>query len=262
MTAPSPPPTLPAVVARLLAACADEEGPQAELTRAVEGDPGIAGRLLRLANSAYYGLPRQVATVDRAVVLLGRATVQAVALAATVLQAWGGRAVPPEAEGLWVHAYLCGLGCRHLGQRLPASAWRSPADALFLTGLLHDIGQLLFLAREPEAYVEALGSGTDGALRAWEAERFGADHAEVGGETLEAWQLPPRLAEVVRRHHAGGLRAELRADWEVLRAVDDLLAGGAPEVAAPALPEGLRDDLGRYLEGAREQARAFYEAVA
>jgi HD-like signal output (HDOD) protein len=235
----------------------------AELVHTVEADPGIASRLLRLANSAYYGMHRRVHTLSAATVVLGRTTVQAVALGATLLDLWGDRPPPGPAEGLWIHAYLCGKGCRRLALRLPSSAGRAEPEALFLTGLLHDLGKILFLVREPQAYVEALERSADRpSLRAWEREHFGADHAHAGAETLEAWALPARLVEVVRHHHSGGLRAELRPDWHVLRATDDVLGGTLPDPREGGPPEGLLADLAAYLETARAEAQAFYEAIA
>ncbi|MBI5014245.1 MAG: HDOD domain-containing protein [Deltaproteobacteria bacterium] len=263
MRGPAAPPSLPAAVARLLSVCARDEYSLAELVSTVEGDPGIASRLLRLANSAYYGLHRQVGDLERAALVLGRTTVQAVALGATLLELWRDRPLPARAEDLWVHAYLCGMGCRHLARRLPSSPWRSEAEALFLAGLLHDLGKLLFLAREPEPYLEALEQLADRpSLRTWERDHFGADHAEAGAEALEAWSLPAHVIEVVRHHHAGGLRAELRPDWEVLRAVDDLLIGEPRDEDEEAPPEGLMVDLATHLESARAEAQAFYQAIA
>lgn len=262
MTGPQAPPSLPATVARLLASCAQEESSLSDLVRTVEADPGIASRLLRLANSAYYGLHRRVDALPRAAFVLGRTTVQAVALGATLLELWKDRPVPREAEGLWVHAYLCGLGCRYTALRLPSSPWRSEPEALFLMGLLHDLGKLLFLAREPEPYLDALEREADRpSLIAWERDHFGADHADAGAEALEAWALPAHLTEVVRHHHGSGLRAELRSDWEVLRAVDDLLAGAPAVGREGGLPEGLLADLSTHLEAARGEAQAFYEAI-
>jgi HD-like signal output (HDOD) protein len=257
------PPSLPVVVARLVGLCSQDSYAVGELVQLLETDPPLASRLLRLSNSAYYGFRREVDSISRAVLVLGRVTVQAVALASAVLEPWRGKAVPAVVGELWTHAYLCGLGCRHLGRRLAASPWRSSPDVLFLTGLLHDLGKLLFLVREPEAYAEALERGGSRAeMLEWERERFGVDHAEAGGDALDRWALPERMAAVVRHHHSGGLRVELRPDWEVLRATDDLLGGLSQEPDGGEVPQELRADLGAYLAGARAEAKAFYEAIA
>ena len=256
-------PTLPAVASRILALFGEDGYSTAELVRILEGDPATVSRLLRLANSAYYGFERQVSSVERAVLMVGEVTVQAISLAATLLEAWKGRTLPRQAEDIWVHGYLCGLGCRYLAERLPATAWRSRGDALFLTGLLHDLGKLLYLAHAPQGYVEDLEAAASREdLLARERERFGRNHAELGGDALEEWRFPPRMAAAVRFHHAGGLRAELRPDWEVLTTVDDLLRGLPPAPSESDIPAQLLTDLCDFLDKCRDEAQAFYRAVA
>jgi HD-like signal output (HDOD) protein len=257
-----PLPTLPAVVARLLALYATEEHQAEDVAAALETDPALAGRVLRLANSAYYGFVGRVDTVQRAVVLLGKVTVQAVALAASLLRAWRGRALPPAVEEIWVHSYLCGVGCRYLGRLLPRSAVRISPDALFLGGLLHDVGKLLFLTEDPGGYAEDLEAAeSDAALRLREVERFGRDHEEAGAELLEAWNLPSWLSAVVRYGNDGDLRAEFRAPQEVL-AASHAAVRGEPSAHHRLITPDLAAALAERLEAARPEAEEFYRAIA
>ncbi|MBI5441181.1 MAG: HDOD domain-containing protein [Deltaproteobacteria bacterium] len=255
-------PTLPGVASRLLHAYGSDDVRIPDLVHALEGDPGISSRLLRLANSPYYGFPRKIATLERAVWLLGRATVAAVALATTIFRQIGG-AVAPEAEALWTGAYRSALGCRYLARKLPASPWRSSPDSLFLTGLLHDVGMILFLAREPELYLDLLRASRS-VPEVVEAERaaFGQDHAALTGEAMEIWNFPVGMVSVCRHHHGGGLRTELLPDWEILAAVDCALSGEHPVQPLPTLSEGLLEDLERYLESVRAEAEGFFRALS
>jgi HD-like signal output (HDOD) protein len=203
-----------------------------------------------------------VASLERAVWLLGGATVAAVALGTAIVRHWGDR-LPPEAQTLWRDAYRAALGCRYLGRRLPASRWRSPPEALFVAGLLHDVGMILHLAREPELYLRLLRSApTAPELLEAEREHLGQDHASLGADALDCWEFPVAMAAVCRHHHTGGLRAELLADWEVVRAVDVALAGGEAGDSLGDVSEGLLGDLARYLDEARSEADAFFRAVA
>ncbi|MBE0617443.1 MAG: HDOD domain-containing protein [Proteobacteria bacterium] len=255
-------PTLPVVVARLLALYAAEDYTADQLVAVLETDPTLSGRILRLANSAYYGFVGRVDTLQRSVVLLGEVTVQAVALGATLLRAWRGSRVPAAVEDVWVHSYLCGTGCRHVARLLPARVMRVDPDALFLAGLLHDVGKILFLAEDAEGYgqdLEAAASSAD--LRERENQRFGRDHADAGGELLAAWNLPAWLGAMVRYHHSGELRAELLAAGEVLAAAH-AAARGEQVPAGDVVGRDLGDGLAERLERARPEAEGFYRAIS
>ncbi|MHB8767155.1 MAG: HDOD domain-containing protein [Deferrisomatales bacterium] len=255
-------PTLPAVAARVVALYASGDYTLEQVTRTLEADPPIAGRVLRLANSAYYGLPGKVQTLRRAAVLLGAVTVQAVALGASLFGHWRGRPVPAAVETVWIHAYLTGLAARGLARRLPRDPHRSEPDALFLAGLLHDVGKIWFLSQDPEGYAQALADHPASAgLQGVERERFGWDHAEAGGELLAAWGLPPRLTALVRYHHGPALRAELAADAEALAAANAAAAAREAPVGS-GLPPDLVADLAAETERARPEAEAFYHAIS
>lgn len=253
--------TLPTVVTRLLSLYSSEDYTVDEVARIAESDPPVSARLLRLSNSAYYGFSGKVGTVHRAVALLGGVTVQAVALAATVLNSWSNRGPPEEVEALWLHSYLCAVACRHAARRLPPHEHRSPSDALFLVGLLHEVGKFLFLNREPVQYAELLRSAENASeLRAGERERYGQDHAEAGGLLLEGWNLPPTLCAAVRYHYEGALRAEYRPDWEVLRAAHGAASEEEPPAVGSVSPD-LFTDLRDLVDRSRPEAEAFYRAV-
>jgi HD-like signal output (HDOD) protein len=258
----APLPSLNITVSRLLALYAREDHTPEAIVRLLEMDPAIAGRVLRLANSAYYGFGTRVNTLRRAVLLLGGVTVQAVALGANLLVAWGRERAPAEVAAVWIDSYLCAKGCRHLGLRLPPHSHRSPPDALFLTGLLHHIGKIWFLSINPLEYATALDENPSPAeLARREEELFGWDHAQAGGALLEAWQIPEPIVAAVRHQHGDRLRAELRLDWCVLAAATAICQGApvAPELEIPAT---LVDDVTDQLKRDRGEAEAFYQAIA
>ncbi|GAB6063273.1 HDOD domain-containing protein [Deferrisoma palaeochoriense] len=248
-------PTLPAVAARIVALFASPEFEIADVVGTLEHDPPVSARVLRLANSAYYGFPGRVDRLDRAVVLLGATTVQALALATAVMDLWKD---PPPASvrALWVHSYLAAEGCRFLGRRHPVTGFEP--DALFVAGLVHDLGKFWFLSEAAEAYASELAERSGPELRAAEEERFGEDHAAAGRALLEAWNFPPGTAALAGFHHGPALRAELRPAQSVVAAANRA-AGGSPEPSD--LPPALEEDLARHLDARRGAAEAFVEAL-
>ncbi len=257
-----PLPTLPVVVVRLLAVYAAEDYAVGDVVRVLETDPALSGRIMRLANSAYYGFRSRIDTVAHAAVLLGEATVQAVALGSSLLRTWRGRPLPPAVEDVWLHSYLAGFGCRELALRLPPGTLPADPDAIFLAGLLHDVGKILFLSQDEAGYAADLTeAGSSAELRGRELRRFGTDHAEAGAELLGAWHLPPWLCAVVGSHHEGELRSEFEPVREVLAAAH-AACRGEPAAGTRLVPAALADDLLDRLAEARPEAEAFYRAIS
>jgi HD-like signal output (HDOD) protein len=164
-------------------------------------DPDLVVRVLRMANSAMYGLSRRVETIAQAVALLGTRQVCDLALACSVVERFQG--VPAhllDMGAFWRHAIATAIACRSIAAR------RGDAnpERMFAIGLLHDVGRLVFALRMPEAMADCLARTRDGALTTGEAERavFGFDHARMGEVLLETWRLPPTMARTVGNHHA------------------------------------------------------------
>lgn len=194
----------------------------AALTALIGQDPALAARLLRIANSPFYGFPSGIHTLARAVTVIGRRGLRNLILAASASDLFGRLgAAMPDRDAFWRHSLCCGLTARLLGLRCGISE----AEALFAAGLLHDIGKLVILDKLPE-----MGRQTQQRAHAGEAPLYllenaviGFDHADVGGELLRQWRLPEDLWLAVRDHHAPN-----RSDRSTLGAaiihVADLLA--------------------------------------
>ena len=155
----------------------------------------------RLPNSAFFGQRRRVATVPRAVILLGFSTVRTLTLSVQVWDALGSGVARPRLEVLWTHAVACAVAAKALVARLRAG----DPDETFTAGLLHDVGRLVLAMRFRDEYWKVVGGVAETeSIDALEREAFGVDHAEVGAWMLEAWALPPRIVEGVRLHHEPG----------------------------------------------------------
>jgi len=202
-------PSLPSVAQQALAMMADPSTEPEELERVLSRDPGLALRVLRLANSAYYRRAREVKTLSGAIVLLGFKTVHTLVLGSAVhrLLSRAGRV----AEPLWLHCYGVGLACREWARRVRRTVRFDPEEA-FLAGLFHDVGKGVIAVRFPGLYDRHVD--TEG-----EREALGFDHAELGGLLLERWEIPGSIGEAVTGHHEAsprGLGLLVKgADWLV-----------------------------------------------
>jgi putative nucleotidyltransferase with HDIG domain len=189
-------PTIPAVLTRILQLVEADGSHGRDLIEVIERDQVLTGKILRLANSAFFGQSRRVATIPRAVVLLGFSTVRNLALSVKVWDAMSAGIPRGRVEELWAHSVATAIVTKNLTARLRAG----DPDEAFTAGLMHDVGRLVLAMKFRDAYWTVVGD-REPVERA-EANAFGVDHAEVGGWMLEAWSLPPGIVEAVRLHHA------------------------------------------------------------
>jgi putative nucleotidyltransferase with HDIG domain len=191
-------PTIPAVLARILQLSDNVDASGKELIAVIEKDQALTGKMLRLANSAFFGQSRAVATIPRAVILLGFSTVRNLALGVKVWDAFGSGVSKPVLEELWGHSVEVAMIAKELAARLHGG----DPDEAFTAGLLHDVGRLVLALRFKDDYWKAVGGVAESdVVDEREREAFGVDHAEVGGWMLEAWALPAAIVEGVRTHH-------------------------------------------------------------
>jgi len=171
-----------------------------DIGKVIQQDPALTARLLKIANSALYGFGGRIDTVSRAVALLGGKEIRDLVLATSALKAFNVKPGLESVEVLWSHNIYCAIAARVLAK----NCRKGQAESMFISGLLHDIGRLLFLSQLPEleasARSRASGRGEVGLCQA-EREVIGFDHAELGGELVRTWNLPFSLEECVRFHH-------------------------------------------------------------
>lgn len=196
--------TLPDVFIRINQLVEDPDSSIADIAKVVSQDPSFTVRLLRVANSPFYGFSSTIDTVSKAVSVIGTGQIRNLALATAVARSFAG--LPNDLvsmENFWHHSLYCALVARILAKRVKAR--RCDADAVFTAGLLHDIGELVIFNRLPEQAKEALLMVLDSAdeFPVYQAERqaIGFDHADVGGELARQWHLPPMLEECIACHH-------------------------------------------------------------
>jgi putative nucleotidyltransferase with HDIG domain len=190
-------PVQPGAAMRLLWMLEDPRTSAADLGRLIESDPALSTQVIRLANTAFYGLSGKVSSAWRAVTVLGLATVRALATTAAFdLFSEKGRSVPDE---FWTHSVTTAAAASSLARRVGVQA-----NDAFSAGLLHDIGSALVFRRAPRRYdsvVERLADDPSLLLVDVEREEFGVTHAEVGAAALATMKFPAELTEAIRAHH-------------------------------------------------------------
>jgi HD-like signal output (HDOD) protein/ActR/RegA family two-component response regulator len=192
-------PCAPALYGELVALLGRDSASMADVAHVVERDIAVTAKLLQLANSAFFGLPRAVTRVEEAVTYLGLGTIKAIVLAAESLAAFRPARVIPHfsVEELERHgAVTAGLA----RQMLPRGPVQDEACA---AGMLHDIGWLVFAAQAPDHLAELVASAhREGRpVHELEHERGGTTHAEVGAHLLDLWGLPDTIVAAVAHHH-------------------------------------------------------------
>lgn len=194
--------TLPDVFVRINQLVEDPNSNMADIARVVSQDPSFTVRLLRVANSSFYGFSSRIDTVSKAVSIIGTSQIRSLALATSVASSFEG--LPNtlvSMENFWKHSLYCALAARILAKQ----ARKCDADAVFTAALLHDIGELVIFNRMPQQAKDALMLVLDSGdeLPVYQAERqiMGFDHSQVGGELARQWKLPPMLEECIEFHH-------------------------------------------------------------
>jgi len=234
-------PPLPVAVQKLLAVMNDENSSADHVTQVLSSDQALAGKVLKLVNSSYYGMSGEVATITRAVVVLGFSGVRNVAMGFGMVSAMkklGGTTM----AAFWDHALAAGAGAQAMAEQL--GGHQAPEEA-FIAGLMHDIGHVVLASAAPDAWQHAQEQARAGGdITEIEQDLLGMSHAAVGQRLMQYWQLPEALQESARWHHNIKMAAGREQPLTTLVALGDVLAcihGGGFERPVP------EEDLGRLL---------------
>jgi len=172
-----------------------------QIGHVISQDPALTARLLRLVNSSYYGFSNKIETVSRAILMVGLKELQHMVWATTAVETFSGLS-PDQANmaGFWRHSIFTAVLSRILARECNILH----PERLFVGGLLHDIGRLIFYCKLPQAMEEVLRLEQETGQRDGldiERQVLGFDHAEVAGDLFESWKLPEALCIAVRHHH-------------------------------------------------------------
>jgi diguanylate cyclase (GGDEF)-like protein len=202
-------PSVPVVVLEVLDLCQDEDVSIAQVAKVLIRDPALCAKVLKVANSAWYGVRSQITTLERAVTILGINATMSLALSFSLVRGLQkAKTAGFDHQAYWKRCVLSAAASQKIGRWANAASY----DELFLGGLLQDIGILVLNEAIPERYGRLIASAKDdhALLAKLECQEFGCDHAEVGAWLLERWNLPANLPlAAALSHYAQGDGTEL-----------------------------------------------------
>ncbi|GJM18121.1 MAG: phosphohydrolase [Phycisphaeraceae bacterium] len=246
--------TLPEITLKIIDLVEDPSSTAQDLHKVISNDPALCSRILKVVNSSFYGLPGQIASINRAIVMLGLNAVKNIAIAASLAKLFRGGELTPNfsAKDLWTHsnatAAACKIICAELGLGL--------GDEAYLAGLIHDIGVMVEMQYDRNKLIEAVeacnadsdGVPTTGMLET-EEQVFGANHQDFGTALCEKWKFPATFAVVTGFHHRpADAPSESRTIVSIVHAADriasEVVGGFRLDLPDLTIDKGVRETLG------------------
>lgn len=194
-------PSLPEIYLRVSELLESENSSALQIGEAVQTDLSLTTKLLKMINSAYYGLPKQVTSISQAVSLLGRQRLKEVLMGSVLSVVFSDMEIPNfSMRDFWRHSIKTAIIARHLAMQ---NVNVIDHEAFFTAGLLHDTGRLILAKAAPEALADIAervkAEGVDGLEL--ETEEFGVTHVQMGVALMKKWDLPSVLILCVAKHH-------------------------------------------------------------
>jgi len=192
--------TLPEVTVRIVEVVQDPRSTAHDLHEIVANDPALSARILRVVNSAFYGLPGQIGSIDRAIMLLGLNAVKNIAIAASLSKMFKQSTPCDDFTGkdLWTHSVAVGATNKLITQEMEMAL----PDEAFLAGLIHDLGLVSIIqcqAKDLPELVQHVKAGVPYCQA--EKKLIGADHQEIGMALAIRWKFPRSFQFVTGYHH-------------------------------------------------------------
>ncbi len=193
-------PALPEIAREVVEMVENPKTSAAKLGRVISTDQGLTTKVLKIANSAFYGFPKKIATVDFAIIVLGFDALREIVISISLVSALQKKNESSfDTQAYWDHSIYSGVIARRLARDL---GYRVSGE-VFVGGLLHDMGISVLHQHFAKEYKVIAGTVAEGRMTWLEAEQslLGVTHAEIGGWLAERWNFPPSLVEAIKTHH-------------------------------------------------------------
>jgi HD-like signal output (HDOD) protein len=203
-------PSLPAVYQELMEAVRSPDISMNAIGKIISRDMGMTTKILRLINSAYFGLRAEITDVPHAASLLGLAVIQSLVLGIQIFSKLDSKKIPPAfIENLWAHSMRTGTFARAIA--IEEDLDRDTIGKIFVTGLLHDLGKIMLASNVPNRYREVIARVKKDRIPFTEAEQhmMGTTHTEVGTYLAGLWGLDADIIHAIAFHHNPGDSIEM-----------------------------------------------------
>lgn len=234
-------PSMPVVIQEIMASFKNEDLDGSVLAEMIARDQGLSAKVLRVANSPFYGLPRKIASMQDAVLVMGFSGVRSLVLSAGIVHAFPASAGSRfDRAAYWKRNFRVAAYARALAQAL-----RQDPQMAFTAAMFHEIGQLVLDVCIPEQYAGVLQDQalTGHGLAEVERAQLGFDHALIGGEVARHWNFPDEIEHAIR-YWAEPEHEPFRAVTGIVHVAVQLENGLAGDALISQLPEGLCKQLG------------------
>ncbi len=215
-------PTLPVILRRLFEVLQDEQSTFVDIANVIKHDQTLTEKILRVANSPYFGHAGKVNSLEQAIMFLGYDLVKGICLGTSVFK-FLGRNERERLGKLWQHSYEVGIIAANISDHV----CNIERGICFVSGLLHDIGRVIFLTLHREKYISMLSSDN---ISLKEREVFGIDHPAAGGNFLENALLPEEIVCSVRYHHKPSMCTRYRETSSVISLAEALSRSFFPKI--------------------------------
>jgi putative nucleotidyltransferase with HDIG domain len=194
-------PSLSTTMSKVLEICNNPQTSPADLNHVISLDPILVGQVLKLINSAYYGLEQHVTSLVRAIIMLGINTVKNLVLSTAVMGLSSREFQGLNSEGYWRHSLCVGVAAKFIARKRGIDPML--LEEYFTAGLLHDIGKIPMNGVLPKEYLLTIKDADVCGVSLFrvETENMGINHNEVGEMVVKAWRIEGALGDAVIHHH-------------------------------------------------------------
>ncbi len=225
---------LPFVAKKILETISDDNLSFSDLAEIIEKDQTIAARVLKISNSALYGLRQEVNSIQQALLILGLKTIRSLVLSASTRSLY--KKFGMTEQKIWDHS----IGTAIAAKLIAAGLESDMANIAFIGGLMHDLGKVIMNNETPDIFAEVMMKTYNEGASSIEAEEeiYGYNHSEIGARVAEKWGFPSVLLQVIEKHHLINARLE---DIEDPLAAKGIACVNTADHVCKALGIGYRD---------------------